>query len=425
MNRILTISAAALCLTYSAATLLAQDNSAPIPDVLKSAVDPLNPGTERAKFLKAAGVDTELDETEFKANLKLDDGFVRQFDKWSNLTLFDKNKDKKIDWFEANAYRRAIRTAVLGTYDADKNRKLTGEERVKANKDLAAGKLPRISAPSATTAPQSNLGTGAQPQRPSTNTRGDRNRSDDPARSARRQEWEKLQTELVKKHDADGNGRINGEEWRAARDDIRAYYRKREIERYDANGDGEVSDEERRAGRDKERAAELKRRHDRDGDGQLNSEEQAAYDKDLQESRDRRAFDDERRKAFMSRFDKDGDGDLNEEERNAIRPYFEKRREETTKVALERFDKDGNGELSREERQAGYEAIQKEQLNKWDKNGDGELSSAERLEAYRNREDGAVSNYGLMRVLGGDRRRGGRGSRGSGGRGPGGGQRSN
>ena len=82
-------------------------------DVLKDAVDPFVPGKERARFLKAAGVDTELDAKEFAANAKVADGFARAFDKWSNLILFDRNSDKKIDWFEANAYRRAVRAAPL------------------------------------------------------------------------------------------------------------------------------------------------------------------------------------------------------------------------------------------------------------------------------------------------------------------------
>ena len=62
-----------------------------IPDVINDAVDPFVPGKERARFLKAAGVDTELDENEFVASAQLEDGFARVFDKWSALIRFDKN----------------------------------------------------------------------------------------------------------------------------------------------------------------------------------------------------------------------------------------------------------------------------------------------------------------------------------------------
>ena len=89
----------------------------PVADVIKDAIDPYVPGKERARFLKAAGVDTELDADEFKTNAAQKDSFVRKYDKWSAILAFDKNNDKNIDWFEANSYRKGIQLycRILGT----------------------------------------------------------------------------------------------------------------------------------------------------------------------------------------------------------------------------------------------------------------------------------------------------------------------
>ena len=85
--------------------------AAQLVDLLKDAVDPYVPGEQRQLFLKAAGVDTELDEKEFNADAEKEKSFVRSFDKWSQLVRFDVNGNKKLDWFECDQYRRAVRKA--------------------------------------------------------------------------------------------------------------------------------------------------------------------------------------------------------------------------------------------------------------------------------------------------------------------------
>jgi len=353
MSRILI---AALTVTLVAGGVFAQDKDKATKsteaessrDMLADAIDPFVPGKERARFLKAAGVDTELDEAEFKANAKLDDGFIRAYDKWSNLMLFDKNKDKKIDWFEANAYRRAVRAAVVATYDKDGNKKLNDEEREKANKDLSAGKLPKISAPTASTSGNdSNLNNLPEPGRrtnPGTpNQRGNSGRSN-----------------------RGGFGNFNREEF---------------TKKYDKDGDGKLSDEERRDG--------------------FRTEMQARVQRFREENPERAAEMDKRREEFLKKYDKDGDGELSREERSAgFRAEGEARRAEFTK----KHDKDGDGELSDEERRAGFRAEMEERLNQlresnpelakrmeerraefmkqYDKNGDGEIDQKER-EAIR------------------------------------------
>jgi len=177
----------------------------PVPDVLKGAIDPFIPGVERGKFLKAAGVDSELDVNEFKVNADLKDGFVRPFDKWSNLILFDKNKDKQIDWFEANQYRKAVRAAVLAVYDKDRNRKLAGAERESANKDLAAGKLPRIFGPNQSAARASDLPNPATPLPDGKQPSPDKNDKKD-------QKAPKDQKRGDLKYDINGDGVVNDQD---------------------------------------------------------------------------------------------------------------------------------------------------------------------------------------------------------------------
>ena len=355
MSRILIISPAVLMCLMLSGSLSAQDADKKAAeekvarDVLTDAVDPFVPGKERARFLKAAGVDTELDETEAKVNAKLADGFIRPFDKWSNLMLFDKNKDKKIDWFEANAYRRVVRAAILATYDKDGNKKLNGEEREKANKDLLAGKLPKISVPKASTSGDgSSLNNLPEPgRRPSA---GNSNRPGNSGRSSRGGFGNFNSEEFTKKYDKDGDGKLSDTERRDAFTAMRAAAEKRRadyIKQYDKDGDGELDEEERRAARtaawekykqeNPERAAEIEKRraefvkqYDKDGDGELSSEERreafrARWAQFRQDNPDRAAEMEKRREEFMNRFDKNGDGEINDDERAAIREYYRNR----------------------------------------------------------------------------------------------------
>ena len=113
---------------------------------LQGAINPYVPGKERAKFLRAAGVDTELTLKELEANREDKESFIRKYDNIKNITQFDRDKNKKINWFEADAYRRALRAAVVKTYDKNKNNKLNGEEVVTAANALNAGNVPNVKA---------------------------------------------------------------------------------------------------------------------------------------------------------------------------------------------------------------------------------------------------------------------------------------
>ena len=113
--------------------------SAPAADLCKDCIDPYASTTERGKFFKAAGVDSELTADEFKADQARKDGFVRKFDTWPGMLAFDKNGNKTMDWFEMNAYRLAFRKQVLAAYDKNKDERLAGAEREAAIKALEGG----------------------------------------------------------------------------------------------------------------------------------------------------------------------------------------------------------------------------------------------------------------------------------------------
>ena len=78
-----------ICITIFGQDQDKKSKTSKIPDLANGPVDPFKQGNERAKFLKAAGADLEIDESEFKANAKTKDGFVRSFDRWSTLIKFD------------------------------------------------------------------------------------------------------------------------------------------------------------------------------------------------------------------------------------------------------------------------------------------------------------------------------------------------
>lgn len=122
-------------------TRKSKSSAKPPPDLCKDAIDPYRPSIQKARFFQAAGTDNELTEAEFNANKAKPNGFARRFDSWRALIAFDKDRNKSIDWLEADAYRYDIRKRTLAAYDTNADGKLSGKERTKANTDLAGGRV--------------------------------------------------------------------------------------------------------------------------------------------------------------------------------------------------------------------------------------------------------------------------------------------
>ncbi len=323
-----------LCACLSSSVAAQQDPDAKTPELANEVIDPYVQPKQRTRFLKAAGVDNELTAEEFAAVKGKDGSFVRPFDDWEVLKRYDKDGNGKIDWFEADAYRQAIRTKVVAALDTNKDGKLTGDERETLNKSLAAGKLPVA--------------------------------MEDRARKAARGALRDLglDGETRKKYDADGDGRLSRDELRKLAQD-----RKQEIiDKFDSDGDGELNAAEKKAAVEaarakwKERAdAWMRKRYDKDGDGQLSEEETAAMEEAKKQIRERIAAARKRRAELIKKHDADGDGKLSGDERKAAREEMRKQ------WILRRYDKDGDGELNAEEQAAYDEARKKmqERTKRW------------------------------------------------------------
>jgi len=244
LSIVVTVSIASVSLAQTAAPKT--DEKAPKAPAKKPAYDPV---AEKAKFFKIAGKDTEVDAKEFAAALaKVGDkgeGFVRKTDRWSSLLRYDKNNNKKIDWFEADAYRKQARTgrrysgrrgremdpATVKKYDKNGDGQLTGDERTAA-------------------------------------------------RSAR---FEEMRKEFLKQNDADGDGKLSDEERRAGfRKRMESMRRRWAERRYDKDGNGKLNDEEKaamekgEAARDaerKKRTEEYIKKYDKNGDGKVDDKE--------------------------------------------------------------------------------------------------------------------------------------------------------
>ncbi|MCU0796274.1 MAG: EF-hand domain-containing protein [Akkermansiaceae bacterium] len=85
------------------------------------------------------------------------------------------------------------------------------------------------------------------------------------------------------------------------------------IEKFDADGDGKLNQEERKAAmqalreRMEKRREEMLAKYDKDGDGKLNEEERATMQADMKAKHEE----------LLKKYDADGDGKLNQEERKA------------------------------------------------------------------------------------------------------------
>jgi Ca2+-binding EF-hand superfamily protein len=315
----------------------------PAPKLCLGAVDPFDRSTQKAGFFAIAGKDGELTNEEFQdaADKTSTKTFLRSFDTFAALSRFDKDKNSKIDWVEAQAYRIDLRKRVMAAFDANKDSRLRGPEREAANRALASGRFARGGGPA---------GGG--------------------------------RVDFMQRYDTDGDGKLSDAERNAMREE----FRKGELERYDKDGDGKISEEERQAmrrGRGGMWAAATERwrlqHFDVDGDGKL-SEAEEAEQKEFQGQF--RAMG----KALDVRFnDLDGDGEVSAEERHKIRQEWQKSALQMIAMASTYMDRDGDGEVSQEEREGFGKRVQTGMI-KWmedfgkefDADTSGRLDKAER-----------------------------------------------
>jgi Ca2+-binding EF-hand superfamily protein len=316
----------------------------PAPKLCLGAVDPFDRSTQKTGFFAIAGKDGELTSEEFRdasENTKIisTKAFLRSFDTFASLSRFDKDKNSKIDWVEAQAYRVDLRKRVLAAFDANKDSRLKGPERDAANRALAAGKFTRG---------------GMQSRRDA----------------------------FLKKYDKDGDGELSDEERKAMGES----FRKRSMEQYDKDGDGKLSEEERRAmrrgrgGAWREATERWRLQHfDLDADGKLNEAEEAAQ-REFQGQ-----FRDMGKKLDVKFNDLNGDGEVTREERQKIMREWAKSALSMMALASTYMDRDGDGTVSADERNGFGKRIQTGMIkwmedfgNEFDADTNGRLDKAER-----------------------------------------------
>jgi Ca2+-binding EF-hand superfamily protein len=208
-----------------------------------------------------------------------------------------------------------------------------------------------------------------------------------------------LRAELLKQHDADGDGRLAGDErdsaLRALRTPGAETAKPRtsgdqavDLSEFDTDGDGELSAAERQAAFDKirqERRLRQLAQYDTDGDGKLSDEERAVMRKEMHAERKA-----EFREMFIRLFDADGDGELSESERAEQAAAGKKMGKFFEYLKMRHMDLDGDGEVTDDERDA--------QKRRWasvglrmtlriraisDADGDGQVSLQEQAAAER------------------------------------------
>ena len=357
-------------------------------DICKGVVDPYDPVAQKSLFFKAAGKDNELSEKEFDADKAAGKGFVASFEKWATIVAFDKDGKKLIDWLEADAYRRDLRRRVLAAHDTSKDGKLAGEERIAANKALAAGKFATVRRRRSGRDSGRGRGRGSPFERPEVLKEYDKDKDGKLSESERATAMTAFRARMdLRRYDANNDGKLDEKET-AARDKRRKEF----LDRFDKNKNGEIDEDERSAIGEYYR----NRRYDTNNDGKLDEKETAARDK---ANADR----EKTRKEMYEKFDKNKNGRIDEDERSGIGDWFRNRREHET------YDKNKDGKLDeaetaeRDKGRAEREKQRAEARKPFDKDGDGKLNEEEER-AYRNSRRG--------RGRGG--RGGGRGGRGGG-----------
>ena len=286
-------------------------------------IEPYRLGDEKMRFFAATGKDNELDKKEFLANRDSKKPFVRSFDRWETCITFDRDRNSRIDWLEAEAYRRDLRDRMLAKYDGNKNKRLQKAERLAANQALEAGKLPWARKTRAGRGNPMALPGQAKPDQ---------------------------DMELLEKYDKDADGNLSEEELNQAMKKIGEKHRKEMLLRYDTDNDGKLSNEERRAMfADRTEPWQVRQRQfalkhfDDDGDGELSDEESAAAKewaktlgapfKDMQ----------------LRIGDRDGDGVLSQTEQRQMRMEMMMAGMQLMGLRNRVLDADGDGTVSADE----------------------------------------------------------------------------
>lgn len=301
-------------------------------DHVRDLIDVYFQGYERDRFFAAAGVDGELTKQEFDAAAGGPNSFVRPYDRWASAAVYDRDRDGRLNWVEAEQYRLGLRQRVLALFDRDKDGRLAGPERDAANAYLSAGMgRPRIVKPP-TSQPAPTTGQAAVDPWAAAGDRGS------PAEPTWRGRWEELR--IV--YDTDRDGKLSGAERGRMEQELRDHHGSRLLRQFDRNRDGALDEDERLAAEMEERREAMRWRQewermqwDTDKDGRLDEKEQAAMDTHL--ARQRRLAQ-QRRQQWVKRWDTDGDGQLSAAERAEVTKDLRQR------VALQRKEMDTNGD---------------------------------------------------------------------------------
>ena len=317
------LSLVSISLAETPATTSSTPATIRLVDHCKGPIEPYRMADEKLRFFSAVGKDNELDKAEFLANRKSKKPFVRSFDRWETCITFDRDRNSRIDWLEAEAYRRDLRDRMLAKYDGNKNKRLQKAERLAANQALEAGKLPWARKTRAGRGNPMALPGQAKPDQ---------------------------DMELLEKYDKDADGDLSEEELQQAMKKIGEKHRKEMLLRYDTDNDGKLSNEERRAMfADRTEPWQVRQRQfalkhfDDDGDGELSDEESAAAKewaktlgapfKDMQ----------------LRIGDRDGDGVLSQTEQRQMRMEMMMAGMQLMGLRSRVMDADGDGTVSADE----------------------------------------------------------------------------
>lgn len=316
-------------------------------DHVRELIDLYFQGHERDRFFAAAGVDGELSRQEFAAAAGRVNSFVRAYDRWASAVVYDRDRDGRLGWVEAEQYRLGIRKRVLALFDRDNDGRLAGPERDAANAYLGAGMgRPRILPPTSSRPAR----TGKEPA--ADHWAGPSGRGS-PADPSWRSRWQQVQAS----YDADKDGKLSGDERQRMQEGLRQHYRQRLLTQFDKNRNGVLDKDEQLAAEmeDRREAVEWRRKWERtqwdaNKDGRLDGNEQAAMEKHLAEQR---RLAQQRRQQWIKRWDRNGDGKLSAEEGAEVTRDMHRRVLRQRKL----MDTNGDGKITAKEIRAYREKL--------------------------------------------------------------------